>query len=1231
MASSTLLRPLTEPLYHLPSPPNDEEMYWYMGRQHRWLLVSQAASFALIAYSIVKFATTEPWLLLFIVPISLYLVGLVVSLLSSTRRKRTSEADHDLRVAGYRPAHFPSVDVLLPTAGEPLDVLENTYDFVSRMRWEGHLSVYVLDDSARPDVRVLAQRYGFTYLSRPDRGHLKKAGNLKYGYDRSDGDFIVVFDADFAPRRDFLANTIPYFEEEAVGIVQTPQFFDAKSGMPWLQRTAGATQELFYRWIQPARDRSNASICVGSNAVYRRAGLMKSGGFAQIGHSEDVHTGVNLLKVGYHVRYVPILVAKGLCPDTAGGFLNQQYRWCTGSMSLLADPSFHDNEHIRLRQRLCFWAGFLYYISTAVNAFIAPLPGLVMVWLLPQYVFPRNSIWLIGALCLWLFVLPAVMKGRWRVDVLRIQMMYSFAHAVAIAHIMTGRTRGWVATGQANSDAKAGRSTPLGATIGRIMKSYVLVTQAALVAGLVLGVHHYGLHNFWAMCALAALSLYVHVPLLFVDTGGSPLSWDSVRAATHAVVQTLVQLPKRAALSVVHRDLPDQVAAAPRTFRPDIQGMRAIAVTMVVLYHAKVPGFTGGYAGVDVFFVISGFLITGHLLREAKSGHVSLLQFYAGRVRRLLLPATVVLVLTVLVSRFWGSIFQVRTISDDAIWSALYSINYHLADQGVDYQQADGPVSPVQHFWSLAVEEQFYLFWPLAVIALTAVRWRHRWAGFAVFVAVVGSASFAFSVQATGSDAPYAYFSMQSRAWELCVGAAVYLLASSTRSVPAALARAGSWIGVGMIVVCTRLYSEATPFPGYAALLPVLGAALVIAAGCRLSGSGAERLLSLRPMQFLGRISYGWYLWHWPVLILVPIMMQATFTWRLNLELVLLALWFAVLMNQFIEKPSQRWKFSRPVWLTHGAAMISAAVAVSLAVVITLPGLVGSGAAGAQIKLDSSGTKVLQKQLAKGLTITNAPANLEPRVEDAANDQPVSTTDGCHAGFLQVTQPACVYGDPAGTHTMVLFGDSHAQQWLPALNQEAIEKHWRLIAWTKAACPIAQVSIVTESLKRDYTECYDWRDATVDRILALHPDQVILSQSDLVPGDQVSNQQWADDTVKTARLFKGVPVTYFLDTPLPGSDVPACIADHLDDVQKCARARSNAYADPDRHQTMATTLTAAGVNTYEPIDDFCTPKACPMIVGNVLIYRDTTHMTATYSEVLAPLTAPLFTVAAGRT
>jgi hypothetical protein len=491
----------------LPQPPTDEEKYWYFGGQNRWFLVMVTASGLLALGSLVRFAFDHPISWVFVGLVMLRLLTAAVGLSSSTRRRRSDRLDHENRVLTWEPATYPSVDVFLPSAGEDLAVLANTYRHVPCLEWPGRLQVHVLDDSARSEVADLARAWGFTYHSRSDRGRMKKAGNLKYGFEHSTGDLIAVFDADFVPRPEYLFELVPYFGEANVGIVQSPQFFDTAKGMNWLQRAAGATQELFYRFVQPARDAADAAICVGTCAIYRRAALEKSGGFAQIGHSEDVHTGVNLLKVGFFVRYVPVLVSKGLCPDTLSGFLTQQYRWCTGSMSLLADRNFHAAA-LTLRQRLCFFSGFLYYICTAVAVFTVALPSLAMLWLFPEQIEPDNYRLLGPALVVMYAVTPLMMRCRWRPEVLRVQMLYSFAHALAIYHTLSGRTADWVPTGA------AGKGTPLAVRIRRLMTMTVVVGQIVVWGGIARALPVLGVWRLWPMLILSAVLVYIQVPAL---------------------------------------------------------------------------------------------------------------------------------------------------------------------------------------------------------------------------------------------------------------------------------------------------------------------------------------------------------------------------------------------------------------------------------------------------------------------------------------------------------------------------------------------------------------------------------------------------------------------------------------------------------------------------------------------------------------------------------------------
>ncbi|MGL5810092.1 MAG: SGNH hydrolase domain-containing protein [Nocardioides sp.] len=1201
---------------HLPTPPSDDEKWWYFGRQHRWLLVVQAASFSLIAWSVLRFATADLRLLLFLVPMTLYAVTLSISVISGTRRRRLTRAQHERAVRNWSPAGYPSIDVFLPTAGESLELLANTYRHVAALRWPGEVSVWVLDDSGREEVRSLARSFGLNYRSRPDRGALKKAGNLRYGYENSAGDLILILDADFVPRADMLLELAPYFDDPKVGIVQSPQYFSTRDrSMGWLQRCAGATQELFYRFIQPSRDAVGAAICVGTCAIYRREALRAAGGFAQIGHSEDVHTGVKLLKAGFGLRYIPVVLARGLCPDQVSAFLNQQYRWCTGSMSLLADRAFHDSPAIKTSQRMCFWAGFLYYISTAVNALTAPLPALAMVWLLPGWVEPMNSIWLVGALLLWFVVLPSVMKGRWRFDVLRVQYLYSFAHLAAIAHVITGRTRGWVATGVASS------ATPLAVSITRLVKAHVALTQVLLWAGMTRGVLVHGLEAYWVMVVLGAVGSFIQIPLLFLPSGGRG---TKAKAKAKAKAKRVGTIPERMAA----RDTPGAAAGA-RRFRPDIQGLRAVAIILVVLYHAEVPWISAGYVGVDVFFVISGFLITGQLLRQvSRDSKVSLTAFYAGRIRRLLPPALIVVIATLLAARVWDSVFHVRSVTTDALWTLVYGINFHLAAQGVDYQNDHGPVSPLQHMWSLAVEEQFYVVWPLLVALCAWLGGRHRVRLVAGVLVALTAASLYLSVDQTAANPTYAYFGSHTRAWELALGALLAIgahrLSELCRSVSSAMS-ALSWSGLAAIVASAVVYDDGTAFPGTAALLPVLGTCAVIAAGCGPRPSGAERVLGLGAMQGIGKVSYGWYLWHWPMVVLIPLAAGRELGPIYLVQISVLALWFAVLTRHLVENPALRSRLRARTWVGLGVSWSGATAAASALVVISLPAFVGTGARAGEITLDKADTSKVVASLVAGLEITDAPRNLKPSIAAAAQDQPASTRDGCHADFLVVAQGDCVYGDPQGPKTVVLFGDSHAEQWLPALDRQGQDNGWRVVNWTKAACSVADVDTYSNALNRTYSECMEWREWTFQRIKKLAPDLVVVSQSDAVPGD-IGNLDWAEATSRTMAYLRSerTPVAYLLDTPWPAGNVPECLATHLDDVGACNTPVPATNPFDGRKDAVRASLDEIGVPAIDPERWLCSSQECPAIVGNLLVYRDDSHLTATFSRWLAPMTAPLF-------
>lgn len=499
----------------LVAPPNDQEKYAYIkGSQHRWFFWAHALAFLGIAISFYGFSRMEHWTLVFLIPLALYAAETLLGLRTSTYRRNVTLPDHLFMVETWAPGKYPSVDVFLPTAGEPLDILKNTYAYVSKLDYPGTVMVYVLDDMGREEVRAAATAYGFEYLARPGNEY-KKAGNLRYAFDRTDGDVIAIFDADFVPRPEFLSELVPYLDDTSVGIVQSPQFFSTPKSMHWLERAAGATQEIFYRLIQVSRDSVNAAICCGTSALYRRAALDQIGGFPPIAHSEDVFTGIEMGKVGYRLQYVPVNLSQGICPDTLDSFITQQYRWCEGSMELVRGEEFHTSSGLDARQRLSFWSGFLYYATTAMNAFFAPLPILIMILVFPQYMAAANFLPLVPLLALWLVVYPLLLTSRWRLDVLRAQLIYSFAHAVAIFDVFFGRASEWVPSYGSTKPA------PLAVKVKRLIVGYVGVTFGAVLAGLAwrLSQPEYALADWWAAVIFVGVNAYVFVPVFLLALG----------------------------------------------------------------------------------------------------------------------------------------------------------------------------------------------------------------------------------------------------------------------------------------------------------------------------------------------------------------------------------------------------------------------------------------------------------------------------------------------------------------------------------------------------------------------------------------------------------------------------------------------------------------------------------------------------------------------------------------
>ncbi|MFJ6623449.1 glycosyltransferase [Kitasatospora sp. NPDC091335] len=493
--------------HRLPSPPDDEELYWYFGPQRRWVLLCATLSYAGATATLGLFALSKPLLWPFLVLTVLNAATWLLSLTDGQRARRFTRDSHDLLMRAWSPARAPSVDLLLPTAGEPLAVLDNAYRYTAAVRWPGELTVLVLDDAGRPEVRELAESYGFRYHARPDRGRFKKAGNLNHGLAEGTGEIIAVLDADFCPRPDFLHHLVPYLDNPEVGIVQSPQCFDTDADMSWLERAAGATQEIFYRWIQPSRDAQDGTVCCGTNALYRRAALKRIGGFAEIDHSEDLYTGLALARAGWSTRYVPALVAKGMSPTGLPAFISQQYRWCLGSLALVRDPDFRKGP-LPKSARLCFWNGILGYVTSAVNVFAVPLPALIMLFFRPEEIQPWQVLPFLPPIWVSLVLLPAMSRTRWRFEVTRVQLLGGLCHVVAIAHALRRRSADWVPTGAVSGGSSLARA------VARIGVGWLGFVVLAGIAGLVRAAVLYGWQPYWALTLLLGLTAYTIIPLI---------------------------------------------------------------------------------------------------------------------------------------------------------------------------------------------------------------------------------------------------------------------------------------------------------------------------------------------------------------------------------------------------------------------------------------------------------------------------------------------------------------------------------------------------------------------------------------------------------------------------------------------------------------------------------------------------------------------------------------------
>lgn len=433
----------------LPKAPTNKEKYLYSSRNAVFLMAFSVLSFTLVTVSMFRFLSSNPLLWILMGYLLLSVAYYIVSFFVNAGTKDFDIKAHKRLVKRWKPEKYPSVDIFLPTAGEDVNVLANTWDGVVSIagRYKGKVTAYVLDDGDRSEVKKLAREYKFRYEVRPNRGQHKKAGNLRHGFAISKGDFIAIFDADFKPRADFLSELIPYMDRDPrLGIVQTPQYFDVHQGQNWLERAAGSVQELFYRFSQVSRQNHDAAICVGSNALYRREALNDTGGTALIEHSEDVHTGFNLRMHGWSLQYIPVILAKGLCPETMPAFFKQQYRWCMGSMSLLSSRKFWSLD-LSIRARFSYLSGFFYYIHTALTSLVTPIIPLTLLIFLPHAIKLEYTFFILPAFIFAWVIYPLWHKNTYGIEAWAARSVYGWAHLFAVFDALTKRAMSWTPTG----------------------------------------------------------------------------------------------------------------------------------------------------------------------------------------------------------------------------------------------------------------------------------------------------------------------------------------------------------------------------------------------------------------------------------------------------------------------------------------------------------------------------------------------------------------------------------------------------------------------------------------------------------------------------------------------------------------------------------------------------------------------------------------------------------------
>ena len=687
-------------------------------------------------------------------------------------------------------------------------------------------------------------------------------------------------------------------------------------------------------------------------------------------------------------------------------------------------------------------------------------------------------------------------------------------------------------------------------------------------------------------------------------------------------------------------------------FRADIQGIRALAVLLVILNHIAPSALHGGYVGVDVFFVVSGYLITSLLVAEAsRSGRISLAGFYARRARRIIPAATVVTVATAVASLLTLPLLRTQTVLTDAVWATLFAANVRLALTGTDYFAQGQPPSPLRHYWSLAVEEQFYLVWPLLLLGCLVLLHRRRGHGRSlrrvagVLIAVIIVASIAWSVWTTRESPVTAYFSSFARAYELAIGAACALL-PRTLPIPVAARQALAVAGLGAIAVSAQVFTEAAPFPGVAALLPVLGTAALIVAGEGSGRTAVGRLLALGPMVRIGDWSYSLYLWHWPVIVLLRSNLGPERFAGVPVRLGTLAVVFLLSWASFrwIETP---FRTGRP-WRRPSRALLIYPVSIALVVGAVVasnqvvryrlgefshePPITTADYAGQKLGADPY-LALVRASVRAAEDHRAVPGDLTPGLVDLR--QQTASLGDCD--YRTGTTELCPIGDPSADRTIVVLGDSHARALSPAIEAIGRDHGFRVYVLVYSGCSANSLEQIDRATGRAWEECEQFKAWAQETISTLEPDLLVVSTSagrvvdpetgTVLTGGKgfdrylaILEQGW--ETMFEDLRARAGEVFVVGNTPKLPREPGVCLSQGHPDLGDCAfppgpRAIREAKAS-------FKAAAAAGVGVVDAKKWFCDDRLCPAVVGSYITMRDSEHMTPDYARWLAtPLAAEL--------